>query len=76
MKKNTKDVSDMCSMNLEEATTYLKKIGEWESAWRFDRDTIIGWANFLKNKEKNDDVSTKSTDKRTTKTTRRVSSSS
>ena len=63
-------------MNLEQATTYLKKIGEWENVWRFDRNTIIGWANFLKNKEKNDDVSTKSTDKRITKTTRRVSSSS
>jgi hypothetical protein len=40
------------SMSLEQATTYLKKIGEWESVWRFDRDTILGWANFLKNKEK------------------------
>ena len=38
-------------MTLEEATSYLKKIGEWESVWRFDREIILGWANFLKNKE-------------------------
>jgi hypothetical protein len=38
------------TMNLEEATTYLKKIKEWESASKFDRQTIIGWAEFLKNK--------------------------
>lgn len=61
------------SMTLEEATTYLKKIGEWESAWRFNRETILGWANYLKNKEKNDDVSTAAKDKRTSRTTRRAS---
>lgn len=38
-------------MNLEEATKYLKKVGEWESVWRLDRETMIKWANFLKNRE-------------------------
>jgi hypothetical protein len=37
-------------LTLEEATAYLKKIGEWESSWKFDRETIIKWAEFLKNK--------------------------
>lgn len=69
---NTKENSS--SMNLEQATTYLKKINEWESVWRFDRNTILGWANFLKDREKYDDVSTAAKDKRSTKTTRRVSS--
>jgi hypothetical protein len=44
--------SSAVNMNLEEATTFLKKIGEWESAWRMERDTIIKWANFLKEREK------------------------
>ena len=60
-------------MNLEQATTYLKKINEWESVWRFDRNTILGWANYLKNREKYDDVSTDSKNKRTTKSIKRVS---
>ena len=38
------------TMSLEEATFYLKKLGEWESAWKFDRETIIKWAEFLKSK--------------------------
>jgi hypothetical protein len=37
-------------LTLEEATAYLKKLGEWETAWKFDRETIIKWAEFLKNK--------------------------
>jgi hypothetical protein len=37
-------------ISLEEATNYLKKIKEWESASKFDRETIIAWAEFLKNK--------------------------
>lgn len=37
-------------LSLEEATLYLKKIKEWESAVKFDRETIIAWAEFLKNK--------------------------
>ena len=45
-----------CSMNLEQATAFLKKVNEWESVWRFDRDTIIGWANFLKSKEKKEQI--------------------
>ena len=73
MKKPLNYKDPDASMNLEESTTYLKKIGEWESVWRFDRETISGWANFLKNKEKNNDVSTDSKNKRTTKSIRRVS---
>jgi len=38
-------------MSLEDATTYLKRLGEWESVWKLDRETIIGWAEFLKKKE-------------------------
>lgn len=38
------------NMSLEEATEYLKKIGEWESVWRLERDTIIKWAEFLRKK--------------------------
>ena len=44
--------SSAVNMNLEEATTFLKKIGERESAWRMERETIIKWANFLKEREK------------------------
>jgi hypothetical protein len=39
------------SMTMEEATTFLKKLGEWEGIWHMDRDTIIKWAEFLKKKE-------------------------
>jgi hypothetical protein len=38
------------TMTLDEATNYLKKIKEWESAVKFDRNTIIAWAEFLKGK--------------------------
>ena len=34
-------------MTMEEATNYLKKMGEWESVWRLDRDTIVKWAEYL-----------------------------
>ena len=37
-------------MSLEEATSYLKKIGEWESVVKLDRQTIIDWAEFLAKK--------------------------
>jgi hypothetical protein len=37
-------------MTMEDATTYLKKLGEWEGVWHLDRDTIIKWAEFLKKK--------------------------
>ena len=40
------------NMNLDEATTFLKKMGEWDSVWRMERDTIIKWANFLKERER------------------------
>lgn len=51
MKATTKTSNS--SMNLEEATSYLKKIGEWESASKFNRETILKWANFLKDREEN-----------------------
>lgn len=35
------------TMTLEEATKYLKKLGEWESVVNVDRETIIKWAEFL-----------------------------
>ena len=35
-------------MTLEEATTLLKKLGEWDSVWRMDRETILAWAEHLK----------------------------
>lgn len=35
---------------MEEATAYLKKIKEWDSVSNMDRETIIKWAQFLKNK--------------------------
>lgn len=44
-------MSKVKSMSLEEATAYLKKINEWESVVSLDRDTIIKWAEFLKNRE-------------------------
>jgi hypothetical protein len=37
-------------MNMEEAAVYLKKLGEWEGVWHLDRDTILKWAEFLRNK--------------------------
>jgi hypothetical protein len=40
------------NMSLQEATTLLKKLGEWETVWHLDRDTIIKWASFLKEREK------------------------
>ena len=46
--QNYKDPS--MTMSLEEATEYLKKIGEWESVWRLERDTIVKWAEFLRKK--------------------------
>lgn len=47
---NMKEKEKKEVLTLEEATNYLKKIGEWETAWKFDRETIIKWAEFLKNK--------------------------
>jgi hypothetical protein len=37
-------------LTMEDATSYLKSIGEWESASKFDRHTILNWAKFLKSK--------------------------
>ena len=38
-------------ITMEDATSYLKSIGEWESASKFDRQTILNWAKYLKSKE-------------------------
>ena len=46
---NYKDPST--TMSFQEATEYLKKIDEWESVWRLERDIIIKWAEFLKKKD-------------------------
>lgn len=40
------------SMDLAEATVILKKLGEWETVWHLDRDILIKWASFLKEREK------------------------
>jgi hypothetical protein len=46
---NFKDPSK--PMDLEEATTLLKKLGEWDSVYNLDRETILKWAEFLKRRE-------------------------
>jgi len=49
--KKTKAVEVPPVLTLEEATSFLKKAGEWESVVNFDRDIIINWASFLKARE-------------------------
>lgn len=39
-------------MSLSEAETLLRKLGEWHGVVGMDRETIIKWAEFLKQKEK------------------------
>ena len=50
--KNTKNNSEKTenthTLSMEEATTFLKKIGEWDSVSKFDRQIILDWANYLK----------------------------
>lgn len=53
MTKPTSDKSSQKEMTLAEAEQFLRKIGEWHEAVKMDRDTIIKWATFLKNKEQN-----------------------
>jgi hypothetical protein len=50
MKEKETEKEPPSKMTLEQATVYLKKLGEWESSWKFDRQTIIKWAEFLKSK--------------------------
>jgi hypothetical protein len=47
MKKLEEDYTDKL-MTMEEATKLLKKLGEWESVWKMDRQTILAWAEYLK----------------------------
>lgn len=37
-------------MSLIEAEKFLRDAGEWHGVVKMDRDTIIKWAMFLKNK--------------------------
>jgi hypothetical protein len=48
--KPKKTVTDEPNMSMEEVTNYLKKIGEWESVAKMDRETIMKYAEFLKKK--------------------------
>lgn len=47
---NPKDSTDK-EMSLIEAEKFLRKVGEWHDVVKMDRETIIKWATFLKNKE-------------------------
>ena len=49
--KTTNEEEDQSIKNLQEAETYLRKNDEWNSVKNMDRQIIINWANFLKNKE-------------------------
>lgn len=50
--KKTTSTPQVSSITLLEAETFLRKMGEWHSVVKMDRDTIIKWAVFLMNKEK------------------------
>lgn len=49
--KTKKTKKNQESLSLSEAEQFLRKIEEWHSVSHLDRDTIIKWAEFLKNKE-------------------------
>lgn len=48
MKSKEKDSKKTAPMTFEEATILLKKLGEWDSVWRLERETILAWAEYLK----------------------------
>jgi hypothetical protein len=48
-------------LTMDDAITYLKSIDEWNSASKFDRETILAWANYLKNREETPKKKTKKT---------------
>ena len=38
-------------MTLDEAVEFLRSVGEYDIVLKADRETVIGWATFLRNKE-------------------------
>jgi hypothetical protein len=48
--KTTNEEPTEIITSLQEAETYLRKVNEWNSVNKMDRETIMNWANFLKNK--------------------------
>ena len=52
-KRNTKlTVKEQENITMSEAEQILRKFGEWHGVVGMDRETIIKWAQFLKNKHK------------------------
>lgn len=45
--KELKDKANT-NMTLDEAAEYLKKLGEWWAVRNCSRDTLIGWAMYLR----------------------------
>ena len=52
-------------MNLDEATKYLKSVGEWETVLKLDREVIIKWAEYLESRERQTEKPVKKTSKKT-----------
>lgn len=50
MNKNNK--KECKPMTMIEAEQILRKLGEWHGVVGMERETIIKWATYLKNKEK------------------------
>lgn len=48
--KPQKQKTQQSPLTFIEAEQYLRKIEEWHSVSHLDRDIIIKWAQFLKNK--------------------------
>lgn len=65
-KLKSKDTEEI-HLTLEEATDYLKKMGEWEGVWNLDRDIIIKWAEFLLVREERKKYENTCTPRRTPK---------
>jgi len=49
-KKDNPEKDSKIIKTLQEAENYLREIGEWNSVYNMDRQVILNWANFLKNK--------------------------
>jgi hypothetical protein len=49
-KSKTKKQAELL-MSMDDAITYLKKMDEWDAIRNMDRETVIKWASFLKNRE-------------------------
>jgi hypothetical protein len=48
--KTIKEEPVVTITTLEQAETFLRKLDEWYHVSRMDREIILNWANFLKNK--------------------------